>query len=219
MARPLRIEFANAFYHVFSRGNERRDVFREKRDYELFLETLKESSRFFDVLVHSFCLMSNHFHLLVETTKPNLSKFMQRLLGVYTTRFNRRHERHGHLFQGRFKALLVEKDSYLLELARYIHLNPVRAKLAQRPEDYPWSSMKNFLNSGDEDFPHTALILRSFGSRKTFRDFVLEGLERMIDPFQNVVGGLFLGSEEFVERFREKIDEVKNGNSEIIVLG
>ena len=131
MARPIRIEYPGAFYHVISRGNERRAVFRGDNDYELFLNTLGEASDRFDVLIHAYCLMPNHLHLLIQTKDSNLSQFMKRLLGVYTIRFNRRHKRYGHLFQGRYKAYLLDQDSYFLELSRYIHLNPVKANIVR----------------------------------------------------------------------------------------
>ncbi len=113
MARPLRIEYNHAFYHVISRGNERKAIFRNPSDYELFFKTLKDACDYFGVFLHSFCLMPNHIHLLVETPEANLSLFMKRLLGVYTIRFNRKHERSGHLFQGRYKALLVDRDAHI----------------------------------------------------------------------------------------------------------
>ena len=125
MPRPLRLEFPGACYHVLSRGNERKAIFREGVDYEIFLGLLKDCADRFDLLVHAWCLMPNHFHLLLETKDSNLSQAMKRLLGVYTMRFNSKHHRRGHLFQGRYKAFLVDKDNYFLELSRYIHLNPV----------------------------------------------------------------------------------------------
>src|SRR3989338_7565769 len=140
MCRPLRLEFPGAVYHVFSRGNERKAIFRSPADYELFLGILRDSSLTFNVLVHAYSLMPNHFHLLVETSDANLSYVMKRLLGLYTARFNRKHKRVGHLFQGRYKAHLVDKDTYFLQVSRYIHLNPVKAKLAKRPEDHSYSS-------------------------------------------------------------------------------
>jgi REP element-mobilizing transposase RayT len=211
MARPLRIEYPDAFYHVTSRGNERKEVFRDGTDYKLFLKTLKESAEFFTVKVHSYCLMPNHFHLLLETKQPNLSKFMQRLLGVYTTRFNRKHKRCGHLFQGRYKALVVDKDSYLLELTRYIHLNPVKAGLAASPEDYAWSSMRAFLK-GPSEFPCTQFILQSFRSKTDYKNFILSGIQNSKDPIKEAIGGLFLGSEKFVEKFKQQISNIKDSS-------
>src|SRR3989338_3504994 len=136
MPRPLRLEFPGACYHVFSRGNERKEIFRSSDDYELFLGLLKDCADRFDFLVHAWCLMPNHFHLLIETNDSNLSHAMKRLLGVYTMRFNNKYHRRGHLFQGRYKAIIVDKDNYFLQLSRYIHLNPVKARLAQAHEEY-----------------------------------------------------------------------------------
>ena len=133
MARPLRIEYPGAVYHVTSRGNARKKIFLDDIDRDEFLATLGWVVERFGWGCHAYCLMDNHFHLLIETPKPNLSLGMRQLNGVYTQRFNRRHKRVGHLFQGRFKAILVERDSYLLELARYIVLNPVRIPIGDRP--------------------------------------------------------------------------------------
>ena len=147
MARPLRIEFPGAVYHVTSRGNARQKIYRNDEDRETFLATLGWVVERFGWICHSYCLMDNHFHLLIETPLPNLSRGMRQLNGVYTQKFNRRHNRVGHLFQGRFKSIVAERDSYLLELARYIVLNPVRAKMVKAPEHYPWSSYRPILGS------------------------------------------------------------------------
>lgn len=210
MSRPLRIEFPNAVYHVFSRGNERKEIFRTNIDYELFLGILKDSSDRFDFLVHAWCLMPNHFHLLLETKDSNLSHAMKRLLGLYTVRFNRRHQRSGHLFQGRYKALLVDKDNYFLELSRYIHLNPVKAKLVQAPEGHRWSSMKYFLKDKSPDLLHREFTLKSFKSKSEYRQFVMEGLKTDIDPLKKAIGGLLIGSEDFLDKLKTQILRKKN---------
>lgn len=137
MARPLRIMYAGAFYHVTARGNERKKIFLSHIDYEKFLSYLTDAIHKYGVALHAFVLMANHYHLIVETPKANLSAFMHVLNSAYTTYFNLKRRRSGHLFQGRYKALLVDKDHYLLELSRYIHLNPVRAGITEKPEDYP----------------------------------------------------------------------------------
>src|SRR5258706_8306926 len=142
MSRPLRLEFPGAIYHVTSRGNARAPIFADDGDRELFLETLAHVVERFHWLCHAYCLMDNHYHLLIETPDPNLSKGMRQLNGLYTQRFDRRHGRVGHVFQGRFKAILVERDSYLLELCRYVVLNPVRAKMVKQPKQYQWSSYR-----------------------------------------------------------------------------
>lgn len=209
MARPLRIEFPGAFYHVISRGNERRAIFRGVDDYELFLRTLQDSSDRFDVLIHAYCLMPNHLHLLIQTKDSNLSHFMKRLLGVYTIRFNRKHKRYGHLFQGRYKAYLVDQDSYFLQLSRYIHLNPVKAKLCESAEDYRWSSLRFFGKSYGPSFLHKEFTLKSFDSPKSYHKFVKEGIDQKED-IPKPIGGCFLGSESFIQNFTKHIQKHKN---------
>ena len=140
MARPLRIEFEGALYHVMSRGNARSDIFLDDEDRQLFVENLGRVSGRFDWRVWAWCLMSNHYHFLVETLEPTLSRGMREVNGVYTQAFNRRHGRSGHVLQGRFKAPLVDKDRYLLELSRYVVLNPVRAGIVQTAADWAWSN-------------------------------------------------------------------------------
>lgn len=140
MARPLRIEFAGALYHVTARGNARQDIYLDDGDRRQFLDLLAHAVNRHDWYCHAYCLMGNHYHLLVETGTPTLSKGMKLLNGSYTQYFNQRYRRVGHVFQGRYSAVLVQKESYLLELARYIALNPVRAQMVRRAQDWPWSS-------------------------------------------------------------------------------
>jgi putative transposase len=141
VARPLRIEFPGALYHVTSRGNAREAIVRDDADRQMWLAVLGEVLSRGHWLCHAYCLMDNHYHLLVETPEADLSYGMRQLNGVYTQRFNRQHGRVGHVFQGRFKAILVERDSYLLELSRYIVLNPVRARMVTHPKRYPCTGM------------------------------------------------------------------------------
>lgn len=150
MARPLRLELAGALYHVTSRGDGREDIYRSDEDRVAWLETLGQVCERFNWVCHAYCQMSNHYHLVIETPEANLSKGMRHLNGVYTQRFNRSHQRVGHVFQGRFKAILVEKDSYLLELARYVVLNPLRARMVRRLENWPWSSYLGHLRTGGQ---------------------------------------------------------------------
>jgi len=140
MARPVRLEFPGAIYHLTARGNAQNDTFLDDEDRHLFLVCFGEIVARLGWLCHAYCLMDNHYHLLIETPDGNLSEGMRQLNGVYTQRFNRRHRRVGHLFQGRFKAIVVERDSYLLELCRYVVLNPLRARRVKHIEHYPWSS-------------------------------------------------------------------------------
>src|SRR5438093_5381003 len=147
MARPLRLEFSGAIYHLTARGNARQKIFFSDADRQLFIDTLAGVVFRYGWICHAYCLMANHYHLLVETPKPNLSLGMRQLNGIYTQAFNRRHRRVGHLFQGRFKAILVEKDAYLLELSRYIHLNPWRVKRSYDPFKYRWSSLQAYVGA------------------------------------------------------------------------
>ena len=165
MARPLRIEFPGAVYHITSRGNERKKIFWDDQDRELYLARLDQIHERFHWHVHAYVLMSNHCHLLVETPMANLSRGMRQLNGVYTQEFNRRHGRVGHLFQGRFKAILVEEDNYLLEVSRYIILNPVRAGMVERPEEYRWSSYPSIIGMGKHlpSLPGSCCLLNSAG--------------------------------------------------------
>lgn len=182
MARPLRIEFPGAVYHVTSRGNERKAIFRDDQDRKMFLDILEHVTNRYNWLCHAYCLMENHYHLLIDTPDANLSMGMRQLNGIYTQRFNRRHDRVGHLFQGRFKAVVVQKDSHLLEACRYVVLNPVRSKRVERPEQWVWSS---HMATAGRTKPHPCLvtdwILSQFGYERKmaeagYREFVREGI-------------------------------------------
>jgi putative transposase len=140
MARPLRIEFPDAVYHITSRGNGRADIYLDERDRESFLQTLGDVCRRMRWVFYASCLMTNHYHLVIETLDANLARGMRQLNGVYTQCFNRHHGHTGHVFQGRYKAILVDRDAYLLELARYVVLNPVRAGMVKSPQQWRWSS-------------------------------------------------------------------------------
>jgi putative transposase len=142
MARPLRIEFAGALYHVTSRGDRREDIYADDTDRDTWLAVLDEVCHRFNWAVHAYCLMSNHYHLPLETPEGNLSAGMRQLNGVYTQRANQRHGKVGHVFQGRYKAVLVEREAHLLELARYVVLNPVRARIVREAGAWPWSSYR-----------------------------------------------------------------------------
>ncbi len=167
MARPLRIEFAGALYHVTSRGNAQGDIFFTDDDRHAFLAILGKVCGRYNWLCHAYCLMGNHYHLLVETPEGNLSKGMRQLNGVYTQYVNRRHGRVGHLFQGRFKGILVQKEAYLLELTRYIVLNPVRAGMVKKPEAWPWSSYRATVGlSKKMDFLCTDGLLSAFAEKR-----------------------------------------------------
>src|SRR5882672_8831382 len=142
MARPLRIEFPGAVYHVTSRGDRREPIFVDDEDRRILLDLVGQALSRFDAQMLAYCLMGNHYHFVVHTRKANLSLLMRHINGVYTQAFNRRHDKVGHLFQGRFKAILVDRDAYLLEVCRYVELNPVAAKIARKPETWSWSSYR-----------------------------------------------------------------------------
>lgn len=206
MARPLRIEFPGALYHVTSRGNARAPIFMGDPDRRSFLRILGEVVERSRWLCHAYCLMPNHYHLLVETPEANLSRGMRQINGVYTQRFNRAHDRVGHLLQGRFGAVLVERDTHLLELARYVVLNPVRAGLAAQAESYRWSSLPALL--GLAPVPAwlvTRALLSRFGSRDRYLEFVREGVGQG-SPWVGARGGV-LGSDEFRQRLESPIGQ------------
>ncbi len=210
MARPLRIQYPGAFYHVTARGNEQKDIFKSRRDREKFLSYLSSASSRYGAVVHCYCLMSNHYHLLLETPEGNLSQIMRHINGAYTTYFNIKRKRSGHLLQGRYKAILVEADEYALDLSRYIHLNPVKVGLVECPEQYDWSSYKAYIHSQTTtDWFRCDLILGMSGrsrskARKNYRTFVENSLERIIEnPLKNVVASSLLGSPDFVREITD----------------
>lgn len=205
MARALRIEYEGAVYHVTSRGNERKNIFFTKIDYQKFKEYLSESQEKFHFKLHCYVLMTNHYHLLLQTPERNLQRAMHYINSSFSMYTNTKRKRCGHLFQGRYKALIVDKDSYLVELSRYIHLNPVRAKMVERPEDYPYSSYPVYVSGSDDGLVSSAEILKVFGdqpatARTKYRAFVEIGLQDEIEsPLTKVYGGSFLGSEDFAK--------------------
>lgn len=206
MGRPLRIEFPGAYYHVTARGNEQRDIYKSQADRERFCSYLASASERYGAVVHVWCLMSNHYHLLVETPAGNLSQIMRHINGAYTNYFNTKRKRAGHLLQGRYKAILVEKDAYALELSRYIHLNPVRAGLCKRPEDHVWSSYRCY--TGQLSTPgwlqRREILAYVDNNSERYRSFVEDGLrEEIKSPFASVVGSAILGEPEFVRNMEE----------------
>jgi REP element-mobilizing transposase RayT len=207
MARPLRLEFAGALYHVTTRGNEQRPIFLSHADDDrlAFLTILGRTCERFSWLCPAYCLMTNHYHLVIETPEANLSQGMRQLNGVYSQHINRTHGRVGHLFQGRFKAILVDKDSYLLELSRYVVLNPVRAGLVSRPGEWPWSSYR--ATAGEAAAPPflaSDWLLGAFAANRPqavarYRQFVADGVNAR-SPWFDLKNQIYLGSERFVER-------------------
>lgn len=215
MSRPIRIEFPDALYHVTARGDRREAIFEDDQDRSTFLVTLEQVIDQFNWTCYAWCLMDNHYHLLIQTPDGNLSKGMRQLNGVYTQASNRRHARVGHLFQGRFKAILVDKDAYLLELARYIVLNPVRAGMVKTPNDWAWSSYR--ASMGLEPAPPWLAedgLLAMFAKRRSlaqqrYAQFVSEGIE-VGSPWAHLKGQLFLGDEQFVTRMQAHIQTGKD---------
>ena len=216
MARPLRIEFPGAVYHLTSRGNARNNIYLDDYDRQRFLKILANVIDRYNWLCHAFCLMDNHYHLLIETPDPNLSMGMRQLNGVYTQGFNRIHNRVGHVFQGRYKAILVEKDEHLLELCRYIVLNPLRAGMTKTVKDWKWSS---YQATASPTNPHTFLtvdwVLGQFAvikpkARKAYKAFITDGLEEAEEsPWQKLVGQIVFGGDKFAARIQKRISQAK----------
>ncbi len=212
MARPLRIEYQGALYHITSRGNAKNKIYYDDKDRAVFLEVLGSVVKRFNWLCHAYCLMDNHYHLMIETPEANLSKGMRQLNGVYTQTYNRRHKKVGHIFQGRYKAIIVEKESYLLELCRYVVLNPVRARIVELPEEWQWSSYS--ATAGIKKAPAYLIvdwILGQFGSKKTkaerrYKEFVIAGIKEAF-PWGELQGQILLGGEGFIEKIKGLITE------------
>lgn len=211
MARPLRIEFEGAFYHVMARGNARDDIFLDDGDRQAFIDNLGRVCARFRWRVWAWCLMSNHYHLLVETLEPTLSKGMREVNGVYTQAFNRRHGRVGHVLQGRYKAPLVDQDSYLLELSRYVVLNPVRAGIVESAGDWCWSSYQAVM--GKAAMPDWLAVEETLAlfhaqrgpARRAYARFVTAGVGAP-DPSEGCPRAGFVGGETFVERMLDRLD-------------
>jgi putative transposase len=213
MSRPLRIEWPGALHHVTARGDRREPIVEDDTDRDAWVALLDQTCRRFDWLMHAWCMMGNHYYLLVETPDANLSHGMRHLNGVWSQRFNRRHGRVGHVFQGRFKAIFVERQSYLLELARYIVLNPLRADLVALPEQWPWSSFQGTVSPhGIVDGQvrcHSDWLLAQFAARRSqavarFIDFVRAGIGQP-SVWDELKAQTFLGSDAFVAEVQSRI--------------
>jgi len=222
MARPLRVEYSGAFYHVMNRGNAGDDIFKSERDREKFLEYLSIAKARFSIIIHTCCLMTNHYHLLLETQEPNLSKAIQWLNVSYATYFNKKRQRKGHLFQGRFKSILVDADEYLTYLSRYIHLNPVRAKMTETASDYPWSSYAAFIGKvSTPEWLETGYLLSNFGKGKkkaiqNYKTFVEDiDCKSLENPEKGLAGGFILGDNNFVDWVKETFLSDREENREI----
>ncbi len=223
MSRPLRIEYPDAWYHVMNRGRRREDIFKEDGDHRLFLDVLKETVKMWNLKVSAYCLMSNHYHLLVQTPQGNLSRCLRHINGVYTQRFNRKYGLDGSLFRGRYKAVLVEEESYLLELLRYIHRNPLAAGMVSELSLYAWSSHRDYLNhEKGQEWLHRDVLLEMFSgdSRKAHEDYLAFMNQQDSDKLQHFFSRKnlpsILGSAEFIENIRSRFISVhKHKNKEV----
>ena len=212
MSRPLRLEFSGALYHVTSRGDRREDIYHDDVDRALWLDTLAQCCERFNWAIHSWCQMSNHYHLLIETSEGNLSAGMRQLNGVYTQAHNRRHQRVGHVFQGRYKAILVDRDSYLLELLRYVVLNPVRAQMVARAQDWAWSSYPAMIGAKpvpawlNSDWGLSQFGTQRLRQRARYEEFVQQGIDGpSASVWQGLKGQVFLGTDAFVEAMQRRL--------------
>lgn len=210
MSRPLRIEYPNAYYHVMNRGLNRQSIFLNDDDYDIFLETVKETAHLFGIKIISFALMPNHYHLLLTTPKANLSRAMRHLNGVYTQRHNRLHKKDGPLFRGRYKAILVQEDEYLTHLIRYIHLNPVTAGLARDLSKYPRTSHKDYLKAQNQGaWLYVTQGLSFFSDKpreafKIYRQFLRDGVDpATLKFFNHKHQDPILGDQHFLNHIRD----------------
>jgi putative transposase len=220
MSRPIRIEFPDALYHVTARGDRREDIFKDDQDRQTFLLTLGQIVTQFNWRCYAWCLMDDHYHLLIQTPDGNLSKGMRQLNGVTSQASNRRHRRVGHLFQGRFKAILVDSDAYLLELSRYVVLNPIRAGMVANPADWPWSSYRASVGL-ESAAPWLAVdgVLSQFAKRRSlaqqrYAQFVMEGINAD-SPWAKLKGQIFLGDERFVKQMQARLQTKQRDDVQI----
>jgi putative transposase len=210
MARPLRIEYPDAWYHVMNRGRQREEIFADSQDFNVFLKLLEESTLLWGGRISAYCLMSNHYHLLIQTPRANLSRAMRHIDGIYTQRFNRRHKAVGQLFAGRYRSILIDADAYLLQVVRYIHRNPLRAGMAARPDKYPWTSHPGYLSDEKRwDWLHKEYVLSHFSTepharRQAYKEFIADDDSEEIRRFfgeKNVRA--ILGSDKFTKWVRD----------------
>lgn len=209
MTRPLRLEFAGVLYHVTSRGDHREAIYRDDVDRLAWLETLALVCNRFNFVIHAYCQMTNHYHVLIETVEGNLSQGMRQLNGLYTQHFNRRHRLVGNLFQGRYKAILVQRESSLLELTRYVVLNPLRARMVQSLAEWPWSSHHCLVGADKTpEWLDAEWLLAQFGTTRSealqrYVRFVMDGMGRD-SPLKDVSYQLILGDEAFTARYHNE---------------
>jgi len=203
MSRPIRIQYSGAVYHIISRGNKKEAIFKNNKDFTLFLDILSEVIERYNWKLYAYCLMKNHYHLLIETIDPNLSQGMLLLNGKYTQKFNRRYDTCGHLFQGRFKAFIIDRESYLLEVVKYIILNPVNAGIVKSPSEYKWSSFNDIISNKRNINIDFKTILNLFENNiknpiEQFIEFISSGDK--FDYKKNLTGKIFLGDIKFAKK-------------------
>jgi REP element-mobilizing transposase RayT len=216
MTRPLRIQYPDAWYHVMNRGRHGESIYDNAKDYLDFIDLLKETVSMWNVKIAAYCLMTNHYHLLIQTPKANLDRCMRHINGIYTQRFNRKHHIDGQLFRGRYKAILVDADNYLLEVARYIHRNPLRAGIVKHLRDYRWSSHKGYIHESTDwqwlnrDFVLAMLDDNKARQIKAYTDFIKkEESEEIRDFYAKKNTPSFLGSDKFIEKIKTRYFGVK----------
>jgi REP element-mobilizing transposase RayT len=217
MSRPLRIEYPDAWYHVMNRGRRKEDIFLSNHDYGLFIKVLQETSEQWNLKIAAYCLMTNHYHLLVQTPSGNISRCMRHINGVYTQRFNRIHGVDGQLFRGRYKAVLVEEDNYLLEVLRYIHKNPVRAGIVDNVGDFLWSSHRGYISQSEKwqwlhkDFLLAMLSPAKTECRRNYLDFIVQEEPEEIERFYSLKKlASVLGGESFKEWLVEEFAHLRS---------
>jgi putative transposase len=212
MSRPLRLELAGGFYHITSRGDRREDIYLEETDRNKWLELLGQVCQRYNWRCHAYCLMTNHYHIVVETIEGNLSQGMRQLNGVYTQYFNHSHQRVGHVFQGRYKGILVDKDSYLIELTRYVVLNPVRAHMVSHENDWPWSSYHSMIGAQSApDWLETDCLLSQFSVHRNraivlYKDYVRVGVGQPC-IWSDLTQQIYLGDEHFLKAMQKAMDQ------------
>ena len=200
MARPYRLQGEGYFYHITSRGDGRKRIYISRYDYKKFLEYIMQAKEKYKFHLYAYVLMSNHYHLLLETTQPNLSKIMHYVNGAYTTYYNIKRKKSGHLFQGRYKSIVIDTDSYFKELSRYIHLNPVRAKLVNKPDEYEWSSYHGYVSKrGDKLIDKKQIKMYLDMTEGQYRQFVLDGIGEKSEMFDNIYAGFIVGKIDFIK--------------------
>ena len=210
MTRPLRLEYEGAVYEVMSRGNEDKPIFLDDHDRKEFLSALHLMQSRYQAIIHVYVLMANHYHLLIETPQPNLSRIMHDLNSQYTIYFNHRYQRTGHLFQGRYKSYIIDKENFLLDMSRYIHLNPVRSGITQKPQDYPYSSLPDyFADNGQHAWLVKGSVLEQLQKKgegcSSYREYISHCVEIGDYAQPTIYANAIIGSRDFVEEIKEKI--------------